>query len=86
MVNSDNSQIINEIFRAVAREYGRDEFLPAGVETVALAPGRLASYAEPCAESGEKELAIKNYRRSLELNPKNDNAVRMLKKLEGAKQ
>ncbi len=30
---------------------------------------------------GQKELAIKNYERSLELNPKNDNALRMLAKL-----
>lgn len=45
MVNSDNSQVINEIFRAVAREYGWDEFLPPEVETVTVAPERLASYA-----------------------------------------
>ncbi|HEX8147113.1 MAG TPA: serine hydrolase [Pyrinomonadaceae bacterium] len=45
MVNSDNGQIIGEIFRAVAREYGWDEFLPPEVETVSVAPERLASYA-----------------------------------------
>ena len=45
MVNSDNGQVIGEIFRAIAREYGWDEFLPAEVETVAVAPERLASYA-----------------------------------------
>jgi tetratricopeptide (TPR) repeat protein len=44
------------------------------------------SLAEAHAASGDKELAIKNYRRSLELNPKNDNAVQMLKKLEGKMQ
>ena len=37
-------------------------------------------------ESGERELAIKNYRRSLELNPQNRNATKMLKKLEGGKE
>ena len=31
--------------------------------------------------SGEKELAIANYKKSLELNPKNTNAEEMLKKL-----
>ncbi|HEV3471421.1 MAG TPA: serine hydrolase [Pyrinomonadaceae bacterium] len=41
------------------------------------------SLGEAYMESGERELAIKNYRRSLELDPKNTNAVRMLKKLEG---
>ena len=30
----------------------------------------------------ERELAIKNYKKSLELNPQNTNAVEMLKKLE----
>ncbi len=45
MVNSDNAQIVGEIFRAIAREYGWDEYLPAEVETVAVAPERLASYA-----------------------------------------
>lgn len=45
MVNSDNSQIIGEIFRAIAREYGWDEYLPAELETVSVAPERLSSYA-----------------------------------------
>ncbi|HWS56194.1 MAG TPA: serine hydrolase [Pyrinomonadaceae bacterium] len=40
------------------------------------------SLGEAYMESGERELAIKNYRRSLELDPKNSNAVQMLKKLE----
>lgn len=31
--------------------------------------------------SGDKELAIKNYEKSLELNPQNTNAVQMLKRL-----
>jgi tetratricopeptide (TPR) repeat protein len=44
MVNSDNGQIIGEIFRAVAREYGWDEYLPPEVETVSVAPERLGGY------------------------------------------
>jgi hypothetical protein len=32
--------------------------------------------------NGDTELAIKNYRKSLELNPDNKNAVEMLKRLE----
>ena len=31
--------------------------------------------------NGDRELAIKNYKKSLELNPQNTNAVDMLKKL-----
>ena len=41
------------------------------------------SYAEACMELGEKALAIENYTKSLSLNPKNNNAREMIKKLEG---
>jgi CubicO group peptidase (beta-lactamase class C family) len=39
------------------------------------------SLGEAYVASGEKELAIANYKKSLELNPKNTNAVEALKKL-----
>ena len=39
------------------------------------------SLGEAYMEAGEKDLAIANYKRSLELDPKNDNAVNMLKKM-----
>ena len=39
------------------------------------------SLAEAYLNSGNKELAIKNYEKSLELNPQNTNAVEQLKKL-----
>jgi CubicO group peptidase (beta-lactamase class C family) len=41
------------------------------------------SVGEAYAANGERELAIKNYKRSLELDPKNTNAVQQLKKLGG---
>ena len=40
------------------------------------------SLGEGCMLDGQKELAIKNYKKSLELNPQNDNAKQMLQKLE----
>jgi len=40
------------------------------------------SLGEAYGAHGDRELAIKNYRKSLELNPKNTNAVDALKKLE----
>ena len=40
------------------------------------------SLAEAYMTDGNKELAVKNYEKSLELNPENSNAVEMLKKLE----
>jgi Flp pilus assembly protein TadD len=36
---------------------------------------------EAYMKHGDKELAIKNYKKSLELDPMNSNAVSMLKKL-----
>ena len=39
------------------------------------------SLAEAYMNAGNKELAIKNYEKSLELNPQNTNAVEQLKKL-----
>ncbi len=41
------------------------------------------SLGEAYMMNGEKELAISNYRKSLELNPKNNGGIQMLKKLEG---
>ena len=43
------------------------------------------SLAEAYMTSGSKRLAIRNYEQSLKLNPKNENAVAMLKKLRGEK-
>lgn len=41
------------------------------------------SLGEAYMKAGQKDLSIQNYEKSLELNPKNDNAVRQLKKLRG---
>ncbi|MFK7983438.1 MAG: serine hydrolase, partial [Saprospiraceae bacterium] len=52
---------------------------------VALHPKAYNTYdslGEAYMKKGEKALAIKNYKKSLELNPKNENAVAMLKELE----
>jgi CubicO group peptidase (beta-lactamase class C family) len=54
------------------------EFYPASSNTY-------DSLGEAYMENGDTELAIKNYRRSLELDPGNGNAVQMLKKLEQKK-
>jgi len=36
-------------------------------------------------KAGQKERAIQNYEKSLQLNPQNENAVAMLKKLRASK-
>ncbi len=41
------------------------------------------SLAEAYMNNGDRELAIINYKKSLEINPDNQNAVRMLKKISG---
>lgn len=58
MVNSDNGQIMGEIFRAIAREYGWDEYLPAELETTAVAPERLASYAGRYLVNPDRVLSV----------------------------
>ncbi len=44
MVNSDNGQIMNEILRGIAREYGWEDFLPKPYETVSVALAKLDDY------------------------------------------
>jgi CubicO group peptidase (beta-lactamase class C family) len=54
-------------------------------KNVALHPDSWNAYdslAEAYMKNGDKDLAIKNYRRSVELNPKNENGRNALKKLE----
>lgn len=43
------------------------------------------SFGEALTRTGQKARAIENYRRSLELNPRNENARKMLKELEGTR-
>lgn len=40
------------------------------------------SLGEAYLKNGNKELAIKNYKKSVELDPKNDNGIKILKKIE----
>jgi tetratricopeptide (TPR) repeat protein len=51
------------------------------VETYPGAFNTYDSLGEIYMKIGNKELAIQNYKKSLELNPKNDNALRMLEQL-----
>jgi CubicO group peptidase (beta-lactamase class C family) len=44
------------------------------------------SYAEACMDKGDKELAIKYYQKSLEINPQNENGKKMLAGLKDEKQ
>ncbi|CAN5673236.1 hypothetical protein BH18ACI4_BH18ACI4_13470 [soil metagenome] len=44
MANSDNGQILREVLRSIAREYGWDEFLPAPHELVSVDSAKLDEY------------------------------------------
>lgn len=44
MANSDNGEILREVLRSVAREYGWDEFLPTAHEIVTVDSARLDEY------------------------------------------
>jgi CubicO group peptidase (beta-lactamase class C family) len=57
--------------------------LKLAVEEYPMSSNTFDTYAEALMKDGQKELAIKNYKRSLELDPKNTNAVEQLKILEG---
>ena len=52
------------------------------VETYPSSSNVYDSLGEGYMENGEYELAIRNYMKSLELNPNNTNAVDKLKELE----
>jgi tetratricopeptide (TPR) repeat protein len=56
--------------------------LKMAVEEFPNSANTFDSYAEVLMKDGQKDAAIKNYKRSLELNPNNKNAVEQLKKLE----
>jgi CubicO group peptidase (beta-lactamase class C family) len=57
------------------------EILKLNVEAFPASSNVYDGLGEAYMKNGNKDLAIKNYKRSLELNPDNSNAVKMLKKL-----
>ena len=59
MVNSDNGQILREVIRGVAREYGWEEFLPAPYEVVAVNASQLEGAAGRFQVNPDRVLTIK---------------------------
>jgi tetratricopeptide (TPR) repeat protein len=57
--------------------------LQLNVEAYPESANAYDSLGEVYMEDGSKTLAIENYKKSLQLDPKNDNAVRRLKQLNG---
>jgi CubicO group peptidase (beta-lactamase class C family) len=61
------------------------EIFKLNVEAFPKAANAYDSLGEAYMTKGNKELAVKNYNKSLKLNPKNKNAVEKIKELEGKK-
>ena len=58
MVNSDNGQILREVIRGVAREYGWDEFMPAPYEIISLDATKVADFAGRYQVNPDRVLTI----------------------------
>ena len=59
MANSDNGQILREVIRAVAQEYGWEDFLPKPYEVVSLDPTRLNDVAGRFEVNPDRVLTFK---------------------------
>jgi tetratricopeptide (TPR) repeat protein len=57
------------------------EIFKLAVETYPESYNTYDSLGEAYMDNGDKELAIKNYEKSIEINPKNANGIKMLTKL-----
>jgi CubicO group peptidase (beta-lactamase class C family) len=78
MVNSDNGQIIREIIRSVAREYGWDEFLPAPYEIISLDPAKLQNCAGRFQVNPDRVLTLANQNGKLIAHPTGDQPFELL--------
>jgi len=57
------------------------EIFKLNVEVYPTSSNAYDSLGEAYMNNNQKELSVKNYEKSIELNPKNANAIKMLKKL-----
>lgn len=67
------------------RVFDAIEILKLNVEAFPSSSNVYDSLAEACVAMGDKANAIKHYKKSVELNPKNTNAIEMLKILQPSK-
>ena len=78
MANSDNGQILREVIRSVAREYGWDEFLPAPHEIVSVDSAKLDDYAGRFQVNPDRVLTVTKEDGSLYAEPTEDPRVELL--------
>jgi hypothetical protein len=81
--NFDESELNNLGYRLIHKNQFKEaiRIFQLNVEAYPKSANTYDSLAEGYMDGGENELAIANYQKSLQLNPKNRNAVVMLKKL-----
>jgi len=58
MVNSDNGEIMNEIIRAIAKEYQWEDYLPQPLETVSVDPAKMDDYTGRFLVNPDRVLTI----------------------------
>ena len=77
-------QLNNLGYQLLGKERIKDaiEIFKLNVAAFPEAANPYDSLGEGYMKNGDKELAIKNYKKSLELNPDNPNAAEMLKQME----
>jgi CubicO group peptidase (beta-lactamase class C family) len=78
MVNSDNGQIMDEIFRSIAKEYGWDDFLPAPLEVVSVEATQLDQYAGRFQVNPDRVINITREGKQLFMQPTQAPRVEML--------
>lgn len=81
--NTDEQELIVAGYKLLHAGNAKDaaEVFKLSIEEFPNKDNPYDSYAEALMTLGKNEEAIKNYKKSLELNPKNENAVKMLKLL-----
>ncbi len=78
MVNSDNGQILREVIRGLAREYGWDDFLAAPYEPLSLSEAQLNEYAGRYQVNPDRVWTIKTENGKLYGHPTGDPGVELI--------
>ena len=78
MANSDNGEILREVLRGVAREYGWDEFLPVPHEVIALDAAKLNEHVGRYLVNPDRVLVLKNEAGKLIAQPTSDGPFQLL--------
>ncbi|MET2984168.1 serine hydrolase domain-containing protein [Aureibaculum conchae] len=81
-LSEDEMNIVSYKFLQSDRPEMAAEVLKLGIESYPRAFNLYDSYGEVLLSLGDTAKAIKNYRKSIELNPKNEHGLTILKKLE----